>query len=145
MKKIVSNLLIAFVFATSSIVGASIPMQTADAASCTSYQYRRGDSGTCVQNIQKMLNGIAYEFGGVRNSTGCGDPYMDRGLISIDGSFGPETKAKVIRYQYWACVKVDGVVGPQTWAKLCKDALWYGTTKSAIYDAGYYAALRSGC
>lgn len=38
--------------------------------------------------------------------------------ISVDGIFGPKTKAAVINFQRAKGLAVDGIVGPKTWAKL---------------------------
>lgn len=38
--------------------------------------------------------------------------------VSIDGIFGPKTKAGVMRYQSQNGLAADGIVGPKTWGKL---------------------------
>ena len=38
--------------------------------------------------------------------------------LTVDGSFGPLTKAAVINWQNELGLKVDGIVGPQTWSSL---------------------------
>lgn len=40
------------------------------------------------------------------------------GAVSVDGDFGPATKAAIVAFQQWAGLEVDGVVGPRTWARL---------------------------
>src|SRR5690349_20658851 len=92
--------------------GSLVPMSAAEAATCTQVQLRRGSTGTCVRNLQTMLNGIAYYYGGVYNGAGCGDPYLDRGYVVVDGSLGPATSDRVYTFQWWECISADRVVGP---------------------------------
>ncbi|QIK67898.1 peptidoglycan-binding protein [Nocardioides sp. HDW12B] len=127
--------------------GSLVPISAAEAATCTQVQLRRGSVGTCVRNLQTMLNGIAYYYGGLYNGGGgCGDPYLDRGYVAVDGSFGPGTSDRVYTYQRWQCISADRVVGPVTWSRLCADATFHGPSPSEpVMRDGYYAALRSGC
>ena len=117
----------------------------AQAASCTSYQYGSGGSGQCVKEIQTMLNGITYEYGGPGNY-GCGT--LSTGYLTADGQFGSLTLAKVKSFQKWQCLSADGVVGRNTWRELCD---WAGqvnfiyTSQPAIKRNAWYAARRAGC
>lgn len=56
---------------------------------------RKGDSGQQVRALQKILGGL-----------------------TVDGDFGPLTKAAVEAYQRQYGLDVDGVVGPKTWGTL---------------------------
>ncbi|GBG07986.1 RHS repeat-associated core domain-containing protein [Paenibacillus agaridevorans] len=55
----------------------------------------RGDKGTAVKEVQKMLVDAGYK-------------------IAVDGSFGPATEAAVKQFQTSNGLKVDGSVGAQT-------------------------------
>ncbi|MGC4948322.1 peptidoglycan-binding protein [Streptomyces sp. DT224] len=60
---------------------------------------KSGSKGTDVRSAQQLL--IARGYG-----------------ISADSSFGPKTRAAVIRFQKAHSLAADGVIGPKTWAKL---------------------------
>lgn len=57
---------------------------------------RQGSTGSAVKVLQKKLG------------------------ITVDGSFGPKTKAAVVAYQKKHGLAPDGCVGPLTWAQLNK-------------------------
>lgn len=59
-----------------------------------------GSQGQLVRQLQEMLAGLGFSPG------------------KIDGIYGPETKAAVIRLQNAKGVSPDGIVGPQTWVAL---------------------------
>ena len=62
-----------------------------------------GASGNVVKSLQQVLaNGAPGAW-----NTGPG---------TIDGTFGPHTKASVEAFQTWGGVSSDGVVGDQTWS-----------------------------
>jgi peptidoglycan hydrolase-like protein with peptidoglycan-binding domain len=62
-----------------------------------------GASGNVVKSLQQVLaNGAPGAW-----NTGPG---------TIDGAFGPHTKASVEAFQAWGGVLSDGVVGDQTWS-----------------------------
>lgn len=61
---------------------------------------REGSSGSAVIDLQQRLQRAGFSPG------------------SIDGSFGPATKAAVIAFQRAKGLSADGVVGPATWAAL---------------------------
>jgi peptidoglycan hydrolase-like protein with peptidoglycan-binding domain len=64
---------------------------------------REGSSDEVVRRLQQLLtNGASGQW----NTT----------PGTIDGSFGPQTKASVMAFQVWGGVPSDGVVGDQTWA-----------------------------
>jgi hypothetical protein len=59
-----------------------------------------------------------------RNSTGDAVRYLqgvlrkNRYQIAVDGSFGPQTRDRVIRFQRANGLLTDGIVGNKTWAKI---------------------------
>jgi peptidoglycan hydrolase-like protein with peptidoglycan-binding domain len=57
-----------------------------------------------VRELQFALNQYPYYVSG---------PYL-----TIDGDFGPKTRAGVIDFQRYFGLDVDGIVGPQTWGTL---------------------------
>ena len=62
-----------------------------------------GASGNVVKSLQQVLaNGAPGAW-----NTGPG---------TIDGAFGPHTKASVEAFQAWGGLPSDGVVGDQTWS-----------------------------
>ncbi len=66
---------------------------------------REGDSGTSVANLQYYLSYVALFYNTVP-------------AVSIDGSFGPATRAAVIDLQNTFGLPADGIVGPLTWDAL---------------------------
>ncbi len=128
---------------------ATLVPQEAHAASCIYYVYSYGSSGGCVKNIQLMANAITHNWGGGLACSGYnnGVPQrMSTNYIAADGAFGPITKAKVKDIQRAiGCDTVDGIVGRETWSTLCFYAASKVNNTSSIYNAGYVAALNSGC
>lgn len=62
-----------------------------------------GASGNVVKSLQQVLaNGAPGAW-----NTGPG---------TVDGAFGPHTKASVEAFQAWGGLPSDGVVGDQTWS-----------------------------
>lgn len=103
---------------------------------CTQYVYGSGGTGTCVQRIQTMLNGISsvYSYGGSR--------------LAVDGSFGPATTTHVKRFQSFAGLAVDGRWGPKTWNEACHFAGQVNfaySSSSAAKRAAWQAAYDAGC
>lgn len=68
------------------------------AASCYNSTFRVGSRGNCVSLLQRYTG------------------------ASVDGRFGPKTKAAVIRFQQRnpGALRGDGVVGRNTWSKICR-------------------------
>lgn len=64
---------------------------------------RKGNSGSDVQNLQDLLNGLGYKCG------------------TADGIFGSKTQAAVKAFQQDNGLVPDGVVGMDTWSKLLDD------------------------
>lgn len=61
---------------------------------------RTGDFGADVEKLQNALERHGFDVGG------------------IDGSFGPGTRAAVVRFQRAKGIDADGSVGPSTWRAL---------------------------
>lgn len=151
VKKIKLLSLSALLFVATSVGALAGSVGTASAASCTSYAYRYGAKGACVQYIQMILNSAsqsASTCNGYRDSTA---------ILATDGSFGPLTKSRVIEFQKSRCLVGDGSVGPLTWEKLCYKGSqagyiisgpgWYDPTNTKdVYDlAAYKASVWAGC
>lgn len=103
---------------------------------CTQYVYGQGGTGTCVQRIQRMLNGISsvYSYGGTR--------------LAVDGSFGPATTTHAKRFQKFAGLVVDGRWGPKTWNEACHYAGQVNfaySSSSAAKRTAWQAAYDAGC
>lgn len=69
------------------------------ATSASSPTLRQGASGAAVRDLQNALRAAGHN-------------------ISVDGQFGPQTKAAVLAFQRARGLTVDGIVGPQTWGAL---------------------------
>ena len=144
MKKL-QRLVLALVAGVLAATGLAMTTQApAQAASCTSYQYGSGGSGQCVKEIQTMLNGITYVYGG--QPSGCGP--LSTGYLTVDGSFGPKTLTKVKTFQRSHCLTPDGIIGRRTWGELCAMAgqvnfIYAG--QPAMLRNAWYAARRAGC
>src|SRR2546421_741502 len=63
-----------------------------------------GDTGAEVRAVQERLN---TELSGHD--------------LKVDGQFGPDTEAAVLRFQAAHSLTTDGEVGPKTWAALFDD------------------------
>ena|ERR1700721_3903782 len=99
-----SHLIIPIVVVALVAVVGTITLLRSHAATCTDFTYGYGSSGQCVKDIQYIV----------------GQWTLDH--PTIDGQFGPQTKAAVELYQSnHHNLTVDGVVGPNTWAQLCID------------------------
>ncbi|MGG5175244.1 peptidoglycan-binding domain-containing protein [Pseudarthrobacter sp. J1763] len=129
-----------------SLAGAGmiIPASSAEAYSgtsgqgCTAYQYSRGGYASCIGNIQRMLNGINYQYG--RSYGGYG--------LTVDNSFGPATDTQARRFQGWVGLSTDGVVGKNTWNRLCFYAgqvNFYYSSSGATKNGAWQAAYNAGC
>ncbi len=59
-----------------------------------------GSRGALVRTLQETLNALGYQAG------------------TVDGVFGPNTRAAVLSFQQAAKLDADGIVGPKTWAAL---------------------------
>lgn len=75
-----------------------------DAAALPTALLRRGDRGSDVKQLQRLLRGIGYD-------------------LDVDGIFGDLTECSVKSFQGTQDLEQDGVVGPLTWAALGGNAL----------------------
>ena len=73
-----------------------------------------GSSGPNVKSVQEMLNFV-----------GSSQP-----LLAVDGSFGPKTRARVVKFQQVAKLSPDGIVGPLT-SKALMSAVWSAILKGS--------------
>ncbi|NJM97613.1 MAG: hypothetical protein HC800_11025 [Phormidesmis sp. RL_2_1] len=64
---------------------------------------RLGAEGTAVSQLQIELRTLGYYDG------------------AVDGGFGEQTEAAVIKFQRQLQLVVDGVVGPSTWDALSRE------------------------
>jgi hypothetical protein len=76
--------------------------------------FKLGDSGVEVKALQHLLK--------FYNQT-----------VTVDGSFGNQTRAAVMNFQTGVGIQTDGVVGPATWSKLADEAsLYKGSAGEAV-------------
>lgn len=66
---------------------------------------RQGSTGAAVRGLQESLNFVTR--GGL--IPGMMDP-----PLQVDGIFGPNTLARVVRFQTAVGLDADGIVGPKT-------------------------------
>lgn len=84
--------------------GAPVPAPLPPAAVAPVLQY--GSFGPPVAELQRDLNRIFPSYPGMP--------------LTVDGDFGPATRAAVQEFQRRVRIEADGVVGPLTWAQLNK-------------------------
>ncbi len=75
---------------------------------------RQGSKSTYVLILQDELNTLGYNAG------------------TLDGSFGPNTRNAVIRYQRDNGLNADGIVGCVTWTALQRDVVGRGRSSTTI-------------
>ena len=92
-----------------ALMGASNPVTPAPApakpATPTRPVLRQGSTGQYVEQLQDRLTELGYDCGGV------------------DGKFGANTLAQVLKFQKDRKLDPDGAVGPATWAELDKKVI----------------------
>ncbi|CAG9622457.1 Zinc D-Ala-D-Ala carboxypeptidase [Sutcliffiella rhizosphaerae] len=95
------------VFSFTLMLGLVLSLVSAEEASA--YNWTRtlseGSSGADVRELQIRVAGWAADS-------------PQQTVVSVDGQFGPGTRAAVIRFQRAYGLSADGIVGPQTQAKL---------------------------
>lgn len=152
----VAPVLIALVISFTAPIIGTAGAAPAQAASCTSYKYSRGGTGTCVKYIQQILNGASAN--GQSTCTRNGTKVRDAtNYLTADGVWGSRTNDRVKRFQSSHCLSSDGVVGQKTWQSLCvvgrqsgyylSGPGWYD--KNNLGDrfrlAAYKASVYAGC
>ncbi|WP_226675485.1 D-Ala-D-Ala carboxypeptidase family metallohydrolase [Rossellomorea aquimaris] len=85
---------------------------------------RQGDSGSDVKELQIRVSGWAADS-------------PSKTYVSVDGVFGPGTKAAVIRFQRAYGLSADGVAGPQTHSQLNALEASDGSTAHFAYSEFY--------
>ena len=101
------------VLSTTASVGTMVFMAPlTHATTCRQSLWGIGSSGSCVKDIQSMLN---IEGNDIR--------WNNWSNLSADGQFGPLTKGQVQAFQAWSGLQQDGIVGPNTWGELCSTSL----------------------
>ena len=118
-----SLFVLAAVFSFGAIVLTTSP---AYATTCVQGNWTYGSSGRCVSDIQDLLN----KEGGYLW-------WANFSYLSVDGQFGPLTKAQVKAFQAYTGNQQDGQVGPHTWSSLCSKA---AEVISAYNELGAYKA-----
>jgi L,D-peptidoglycan transpeptidase YkuD (ErfK/YbiS/YcfS/YnhG family) len=89
--------LVALTLAAGVVVADAVRSPATAEARCTvSVTLRVGSTGTAVRCLQSRLNSLGYSAG------------------PVDGSFGPMTRAAVVRFQRAKGLPADGIVGRQT-------------------------------
>lgn len=68
---------------------------------------KRGDSGSDVYTLQRLLRGMGYK----QTSTK---------LLGLSKIYGPKTEKCVKEFQKRVGIEVDGITGPETWTALLK-------------------------
>lgn len=126
---------------------------TAQAGSCTSRQFSFGSSGTCVSDIQTMIDFM--ESGGF---TQC--PFTGGSKLAIDGAYDSTTQAQVKVVQTWmncynkqegvaSSLTVDGSVDVPTWTDLCNFSYEFpknsSNNTSPYSSASITAGKDAGC
>ncbi|MFE6931433.1 peptidoglycan-binding protein [Streptomyces sp. NPDC057699] len=76
---------------------------------------KSGSQGADVKSAQQLLTAQGYS-------------------VAADSSFGPNTRAAVVKFQKSRSLAADGVIGPNTWAKLIK-VVKSGSSGSAVKAA----------
>lgn len=76
-----------------------VPVPVSAVTTPTQPTLRKGDKGTAVMALQALLKAAGHS-------------------LTVDGDFGPATKAAVLAYQKSKKLAQDGVVGAKTWAAL---------------------------
>jgi peptidoglycan hydrolase-like protein with peptidoglycan-binding domain len=111
----------------------SAPSAAEAASGCVTETFTIADEPyyeACVADAQILLNDIYYfqEKTGIYN----GVTY----LLTVDGSYGPDTMNDVKNFQGFWGDKVDGELGPMTWDTLCSTDYNLGYRGTYWHDAG---------
>jgi peptidoglycan hydrolase-like protein with peptidoglycan-binding domain len=94
--------------ASLAVVGLVVPVVATSTAAeaagrpCVQKVIGPGTTGSCVKNIQRILN--AQILAG----------------LSVDGVYGTGTRNAVVQFQRNEALSADGIVGASTWSRLCR-------------------------
>jgi hypothetical protein len=123
------------------------------ASGCASHQFTVGSSGSCVKDIQTLVNFIETD-----GLTMC--PFTGSQALPINGSFSVSTQNQVAVVQTWAncynrqegtptTISTDGVVDSSTWSDLCTYGYQYPKQSnsgiSPFLKASITAGKNAGC
>jgi hypothetical protein len=84
----------------------------------------------CVADEQILLNDIWYSQENTEIYLGVIE------LLTVDGSYGPDTTSDVEAFQGFYGDEVDGKTGPMTWGTLCSSDYYLGYHGTYWNDAG---------
>ncbi len=105
----------------------------ADPSGCVTEDFSIADEPyyeACVADEQILLNDIFYYQQDYGVYLGADQ------LLTVDGSYGPDTTNDVESFQTFWKDKVDGITGPQTWDSLCSEDYNIGYHGTYWHDAG---------
>jgi hypothetical protein len=121
--------------------------------SCNAKQFGPGSSGSCVSDIQTMVNFMETD-----ELTEC--PFAGAQTLSPSGSYDKTTQAEVKVVQTWLncydreegtpkTLSANGTVGSATWYELCTFAYEYpqraNSSPSPYWQAAQVAGKNAGC
>ena len=129
------------------------PSQALVASGCTARQFDVGSSGTCVNDIQTMINYM--ETSGLNEC-----PFVGAQRLPINGTYDSATKVQVSTVQTWincyskqegsqTSVSVTGKVDSATWHLFCSYAYQFpsqsNSSVSPFRQASIAAGKNAGC
>jgi peptidoglycan hydrolase-like protein with peptidoglycan-binding domain len=105
---------------------------------CVTEQFSIADESTyyaCVADEQILLNDLWYYQEQHPNHEV--PTYLGvNQLLTVDGSYGPDTTSDVRYFQTSWNLHIDGTTGKQTWGELCYQDWLHGYTGTYWHDAG---------
>ena len=127
----------ALVVVSIAAVGTYVLNTSHAAAICKKSTFSSGRTGTCVQDIQYIVNGECS----IRATT----HYPSCSKLATDGQYGAKTIAQVKVFQKFVGLSQDGVVGPKTWTWMCNAAKSATRNTNGDTHFEYSAAKDAGC
>jgi hypothetical protein len=131
----------------------TIPAVSMTRSGCVSEQFIVGSSGTCVSDIQNLVNFI--ETDGLTECT-----FVGGQRLSINGTYDTTTQAQITVVQKWEncynhqegspiTITTSGNINTATWSELCTYGYEYpsksGSDISPYRQAGLAAGKAAGC